>query len=113
MPKEIKFWLIRVSYNYNCVEYYGAFASKNPVDEGLLPDDFLAEASEQMWDSYSWTVLGWEGDAIEGETEEEREEFVDQAHEDFINDVCFEAEESEDENPDEYEIVYDERLNND
>jgi len=108
---EIKFWVIEASYGYGCTDYYGAFASKNPVENNLLPDDFFSEASNSLWDSYSWTVLGWNDEDAEGETDEEREAFIDEAYEDFMADVAFEARLADvGETPEEYEIVYDERV---
>jgi len=110
MPEEIKLWIIEVSYGYNCVDYYAAYASKDPLDNDLLPDEFFVEAENSLWDQYSWTVLGWNDEDVEGETEEEREEFVDQAHEDFISEISYDVREAEEGETDhDYAIVYDER----
>ena len=66
----IKFWVIEVSYGYGCIDYYGAFASEDPVENDLLPDDFFNEAGNNLWDQYSWTVLGWNDEDVEGETDD-------------------------------------------
>ena len=107
----IKFWIIEVSYGYGCIDYYGAFASKDPVENDLLPDDFFNEAGNNLWDQYSWTVLGWNDEDVEGATDEEREAFIDEAYENFMADVNFEARLADTgETPEEFEIIYDERV---
>lgn len=106
----IKFWIIEVSYGYGCIDYYGAFAKEDPIENELLSEDFYIEAQNNLWDQYSWTVTGWDDENIEAETEEEREELIAQAYEDFMQDVVFDARLAEaGENPEDYPIVYDER----
>ena len=112
MPKEeMKFWVIRVSYTPQCTEEYGAWATKNPLEEDLLPEDFYAEAEQSLWDSYGYVVTGWDDEYVEGDTEEERDECRDQMYEDFRCEIGYECEEDEDALPSDYSIVYDERNN--
>jgi hypothetical protein len=109
MPNEIKFWVISVTYGYNCTQEYGAWASKNPLDAGLISDEFLAQADESLWESYSYVVTGWDNEQIEGDTEEEREECLAQIREDFMCDISYDCEEVDPEEADQFEIIYDER----
>lgn len=109
MPNEIKFWVISVTYGYNCIDEYGAWASKNPLDAGLLPNDFFMEADESLWESYSYVVTGWDNEEIEGDTEEEREECLEQIREDFMSEISYDCKEEEPEAADQFTIVYDER----
>lgn len=109
MPNEIKFWVLSVTYGYNCINEYGAWASKNPLEAGLISDEFLATADEALWESYSYLLTGWNDKELEGNTEEEREEYLEQLHENFISEIAYECVEVDPEEAGQYEIIYDER----
>ena len=109
MPNNIKFWVISVTYGYNCVNEYGAWASKDPLEAGLISDEFLAFAEESLWESYSYLVTGWDNEEIEGDTEEEREECLEQLRENFMSEISYNCEELDPEEAGQYEIIYDER----
>ena len=109
MPNEIKFWVLSVTYGYNCINEYGAWASKNPLEAGLISDEFLAIADEALWESYSYLLTGWDDEELEGNTEEERSESLKQLHTDFISEISYACEEVDPEEAGQYEIIYDER----
>ena len=109
MPNEIKFWVLSVTYGYNCINEYGAWASKNPLEAGLISDEFLATADEALWESYSYLLTGWNDEELEGDTEEEREECLEQLRENFISEISYGCEEVPPEEAGQYEIIYDER----
>ena len=109
MPNEIKFWVLSVTYGYNCINEYGALASKNPLEAGLISDEFLATADEALWESYSYLLTGWDDEELEGDTEEEREECLEQLRENFISEISYGCEEVPPEEAGQYEIIYDER----
>lgn len=113
MTNEIKPWIIKVSYGYNCSNYYGAYSVNNPLDSKDFPDDFYATAAEELWDDYSYVITGWDGSAMENDENENPEAYEEeyaQLREDFDCDVEFTADIDEDnEIVDDVEIVYDER----
>ena len=109
MPNNIKFWVISVTYGYNCVNEYGAWASKDPLEAGLISDEFLASAEESLWESYSYLVTGWDDEELEGDTEEERSESLKQLYTDFMSEISYNCEEVDPEEAGQYEIIYDER----
>lgn len=112
MTNEIKPWIIKVSYGYNCSNYYGAYSVNNPLDSKDFPDDFYAAAVEELWDDYSYVVTGWDGSAMENDKNENPEAYEEeyaQLREDFDCDVEFTADIDEDNEIDDVEIVYDER----
>ena len=112
MTNEIKPWIIKVSYGYNCCNYYGAYSVNNPLDSKDFPDDFYAFASEDLWNDYSYTVTGWDDSAMENDENENPEAYEEeyaQLREDFIYDIDFIANVDEDDEINSVEIVYDER----
>ena len=112
MPNNIKFWVISVTYGYNCINEYGAWASKDPLEANLLSDEFFASAEESLWESYSYLVTGWDDEDVEGDTEEEREECFEQLREDVMSEISYECVEADPEEAGQYEIIYDERNDN-
>jgi hypothetical protein len=112
MVNEIKPWIIKVSYGYNCSNYYGAYSVNNPLDSEDFPDDFYVTATEELWNDYSYVVTGWDGSAMENDENENPEAYEEehaQLREDFDCDVEFTADIDEDNDIDDVEIVYDER----
>ena len=110
MNKEIKPWIIKVSYGYNCSNYYGAYSVNNPLDSKDFPDDFYATATEDLWNDYGYIVTGWNNSNMENDEDSEAyEEEYAQLREDFDYDVEFIAYIDEDNEIDDVEIVYDER----
>ena len=102
----IKTWLIIASAPICGTDiYYCAYSKEDPLSYDDFPFD---EITEYLWESYSYLL---HLDDEEYESEEEREETWDQAYEDWQCDCSFSSEEMDLElyNPDEYEIVYDER----
>ena len=102
----IKPWLITATAPICGTDiHYCAYSEENPLDSDDFPFD---EITRYLWDSYSYLL---HLDEEEYESEEERDEAWDQAYEDWKGDCDFSAEEMdlEVDNPDEYEIVYDER----
>ena len=108
MPNNIKFWVISVTYGYNCVNEYGAWASKDPLEANLLSNEFFASAEESLWESYSYLVTGWDDEDVEGD----REECFEQLREDFMSEISYECVEADPEEAGQYEIIYDERNDN-
>lgn len=112
MTNEIKPWIIKVSYSYNCSNYYGAYSVNDPLDSKDFPDDFYATAIEELWDDYSYIVTGWDDSNMENDKNEDPEAYEEeyaQLREDFDCDVDFTAYIDEDNEIDGVEIVYDER----
>lgn len=113
MPNnEIKPWIIEVSYGFNCNTRYGAYAKENPLESGKLSDDFIAQAEEDLWNDYGWTVTGFDNEQIESDYDEDPEawqEEYDQFREDFICDINWSCDEDEYDEIEGLEIVYDER----
>lgn len=112
MTNEIKPWIIKVSYGYNCSNYYGAYSVNNPLDSEDFPDDFYTIATEELWDDYSYVVTGWDDSNMENDKDEDPEAYeeeYDQLKEDFISDVGFEADIDEYNEINKVKIVYDER----
>ena len=102
----IKTWLITASAPICGTDTcYSAYSQENPLDMDEFPFD---EITEYLWENYSYLL---HLDDEEYESEEERDEAYDQAYEDWKCDCNFSAEEMdlEVDNPDEYEVVYDER----
>ena len=102
----IKPWLICASAPICGTDtYYCAYSQEDPLDMDEFPFD---EITEYLWENYSYLL---HLDDEEYESEEERDEAYDQAYEDWKCDCNFSAEEMdlEVDNPDEYEIIYDER----
>jgi hypothetical protein len=112
MTNEIKPWIIKVSYGYNCSESYGAYAIKDPLENDKLPDDFKMQAEEDLWYDYGWTVTGWNNENIEIDYDDDPEawqEEYDQIYEDFKCDIEWDCYIDEDDEINSVEIVYDER----
>ena len=119
MTNEIKPWIIKVSYGYNCSNYYGAYSVNNPLDSKDFPNDFYVTATEELWNDYSYVVTGWDGSNMENDKNENPEAYEEEHHdfsgeiaqlrEDFDCDVEFTADIDEDNEIDDVEIVYDER----
>jgi hypothetical protein len=110
MNKEIKPWIIKVSYGYNCSDYYGAYSVNNPLDSEDFPDDFYVTATEELWDNYGYTVTGWNNSNMENDEDSEAyEEEYAQLREDFDCDVEFTAYIDEYNEINSVAIVYDER----
>jgi len=102
----IKPWLITASAPICGTDtHYCAYSEENPLDSDDFPFD---EIIEDLWDSYSM-YLGLDDE--EYSSEEERDKAYEQAREDWNYDCNFSSEEMDLEvhNPDEYEIIYDER----
>lgn len=102
----IKAWLITASAPLCGTDtYYCAYSEDDPLDCDEFPFD---EIADYLWESYSY-LLHLDDD--EYDSEEERDEAWDQAYENWKNDCNFSSEEMdlEVDNPDEYEIIYDER----
>ena len=102
----IKPWLIIASAPICGTDiHYCAYSQEDPLDMDEFPFD---EITEYLWENYSYLL---HLDDEEYESEEERDEAWDQAYEDWKCDCSFSSEEMDLElyNPDEYEIVYDER----
>jgi len=112
MPKEIKPWIIEVSYSFNCHTQYGAYAEENPLENDKLPEDFVIQAEEDLWNDYGWTVTGFDNEEFDsdydGDPEAWQEEY-DQFRENFICDINWNCSEDEDNIIGGLEIVYDER----
>ena len=103
---EIKPWLIEASAPICGTDtYYCAYSDGNPLEKDDFPYD---EIIEELWDNYSHLL---HLDDEEYETQEEEEEAYEQAREFWNEDCSFSAEEMdlEVDNPNDYEIVYDER----
>ena len=102
----IKPWLITASAPIGgATEYYCAYSDGDP----LCDDDFpYSEIIDHLWNEYN---LYLHLDEEEYDSEEEEEEAYDQAYEDWCCDCSFKSEEMdlEVDNPEDYEIVYDER----
>ena len=102
----IKPWLITVSAPICGTDtYYCAYSEDDPLNYDNFPFD---EITEDLWSDYSYLL---HLDDEEYESEEEREEAWDQAYKDWKCDCNFSSEEMdlEVDNPDDYEIIYDER----
>ena len=111
----IKSWLITASAPICGTDtYYRAYSEANPeLSENW--NNICDEITEDLWDSYSWT-LHLEDD--EYDSEEEEQEAYEQAWEDWKCDCEINVEEATEEdledvapggNVDDIEIVYDER----
>lgn len=112
MTNEIKPWIIKISYGYNCCDYYGAYSVNDPLDSKDFPDDFYAIAAEDLWNDYSYIVTGWDNSNMENDENENPEAYEEeyaQLREDFIYDVDFTSYVDEDDEINSVEIVYDER----
>ena len=112
MPNKIKPWIIEVSYGFNCSTRYGAYAEGNPLENDRLPEDFMMQAEEDLWNDYGWTVIGSNNEQIEADYDDDPaawQEEYDQFREDFICDINWNCSEDEDNEIEGLEIVYDER----
>jgi len=110
MMNEIKPWIIKVSYGYNCCDYYGAYSVNDPLDSKDFPDDFYAIAAENLWNVYDY--VGWDNSNMENNEDENPEAFEEeyaQLRENFDCDVDFDSYIDEDNEINSVEIVYDER----
>lgn len=108
--KQIKPWLITASAPLCGTDtYYVIYSECNPE---LLDvwNDITGGLTEELWDSYSWLL---HLDDEDYDSEEEEAEAYDQAYEDWCCDCSFTAEEMDLEldNPEDYEVLYDERKN--
>lgn len=102
----IKTWLITASAPICGTDtHYCAYSEEDPLNYDDFPFD---EITEDLWYNYHYLL---HIDDEEYESEEEREEALNRAYEDWICDCNFSSEEMnlELDNPDKYEIVYDER----
>jgi len=112
MPdNKIKPWIIELSYT-NCRTRYGAYAEENPLNDNKLSKDFIAQAEEDFWNDYGWTVTGFDNEQIDSDYDEDPEawqEEYDQFKEDFICDINWDCSEDEYNEIEGLEIVYDER----
>lgn len=102
----IKPWLICASAPICGTDtYYCAYSDGDPLDSDSFPYD---EITNDLWDNYSYT-LHLEDE--EYDSQEEEDEVYSQAYEDWITDCSFTSElmDLEVDNPEDYEIVYDER----
>lgn len=103
-----KAWIIKVSYGFNCVNYYGAYSHDDPFDKIMDDDDLVMQIEEDLWTDYGWTVTGWANENMENPDDEEE---LEQIYEDFKSNIDWECEEDEFGDVENYDIIYDEREN--
>jgi len=102
----IKPWLICASAPIcGTSNYYCAYSDGDPLISENFP---YSEIIEDLWDNYSW-LLHLEDE--EYESEEEEQKAYDEAYDDWEYDCSITSEEMDLEldNPEDYEIIYDER----
>lgn len=116
MKKNIKSWLVTASAPFCGTDtHYTAFSEGDPLDaEGFPYNDI----TDELWGNYSYLL---HLDDEEYESEEEREEALEQAYEDWACDCSFDSQEMSLEELQDYipggatyegelpEIIYDER----
>ena len=113
MPdKEIKPWIITVSYGPQCSMKFGAYSVEDPLDK-IDPEDFL-EIEEELWDNYGYTITGLNCENIDIDQEEDPEawdEEYDRLYYEFKSDIDYDSEIDEYNEIDSLEVIYDEREN--
>lgn len=103
----VKTWLIKASAPIcgGVDIYYSAYSKEDPLDSDNFP---FNEITECLWENYGY-LLHLEDE--EYESDEERDEAYDQAYENWVCDCSFSSEEMDldEDNPEDYELIYDER----
>lgn len=98
----IKAWIIELNAGPQCSHRYGAYSEEDPLEK--LDEDTIFNLEEELWDSYGWTVTGWNNEDMEDPDDE-----YEQIYMDFKENINWSVEEDIYDEIDDLEIVYDER----